>query len=718
MNIITIDSLSILCTNYSINVDNEKIYSILKEVIINIRKINLRYEIFSYITNSFCNNEFFISQIDIEKILNIILRTIVIKLNKNELITTIVNFDVDTRIVKDILINFLYECYKLQNNENDFIQKLIIKNLYEIKKYINTLIFRNSVNEFDRLNINYNFLTYYKQIPTFLKFVCFYINKHYSNQCITMNNMSEVLEIIDETEKVENLNSLRNIGKNKLANIFINFNILNSDVILKQYFIFIFNSLIMYDYLENKILFLEIIIGYIFKKNPKIFEKINNDFFRKNKISHDLSEQNVIDIFNKNNDEFLVQQIIDNFNLNQNEIDNLKLSRYLFDDTDIGKNELDKKFNELYNGHYSKQIKLFLDKYYKNHYDEENYLNKLFINKYWKRNICVLCENNELFKTKNNYVEEFFYKHIYVSELNIGNDNKKIYYYNFPLSEKSNFDLIKQKEIIKDSYNKNLILSLLNDNIKKINCYDGLNLNNIDPIVFVDNNLLSASNRLKFSFYEQLGDILYKIIIIDLILDGRIKYSSNYQEIYLSSNFQNKLSKIIDLNKIIQTNNLHFGKDNKYNDADYFEAFIYEIYRTNGYKILKDFIIKILTKNQSTYIDKDIESTSKHYEWINIVASVINFSVPKLSLRFDGLSGNECVYKLIKELVESTRMLVYIKNAFDKGLFVEKNRIFRTIFLPDDYNDISFYWSMYSLFINDFESFFDCCKRMWNENDY
>ncbi|MDE5599495.1 MAG: hypothetical protein K2I49_01010, partial [Ureaplasma sp.] len=235
--------------------------------------------------------------------------------------------------------------------------------------------------------------------------------------------------------------------------------------------------------------------------------------------------------------------------------------------------------------------------------------------------------------------------------------------------------------------------------------YELENSNDIQKIIFVDSNLLSRESRLKFKSLEQKGDIIYRMIITDLILEYKIKYIDNFHEYYLSSKFQDNICKILKISNYIQSNNLHFGDEDCYNDADYFEALLYEIYRTNGYVKTKNFIHKILCKIQSIKSDDDIwEISLEHYNWTNKLTKSLNFNISKLSVFFDGLDHKSACQKLMNSFIRDYCLLKTIDTKENSSLrfnLIESNEII----LPSKAEHNALMMNLYNLFHNDFDEF-------------
>lgn len=723
MNIITKGDILYLCKLYGFSVREEQYYDILEELE-ELYNYNIEYNLTPFEVSDFLkkfNNH--ISKkfnlkysLDENKLLNIILGPIVKKINKDNEKTSIDELvTIDNDLAKYYLLFFILKVNSLKNNVDYecLIQTIIWKNITLLLKYTNTLKYEYWCSK-EEPKIRFHFLNYFDTIPNFLKFIYSYLWKYvefnlndFKNR---MNEIKDICEIIDEKYKVCNIYELQKKGKIEITKIFDNFNIYDVKEIFYEYINFVLGiKFYEVEELNSVTYFIEIIIGYIAEKNKKILNKINNDFFKTKSISCNLNKDEINALLNKNKDNFFEKQLLENFNLTEKEINKYKMPSYLYD-TFEESSVINDKFNFFYNNIFLELLSKFLNKYYLNRYDK-NFMNKIENNYYWKRHICFLCENLSLLNEKKEIIEKFIYKYIYISEMNNDKDEKNIQYIGNPLNENV-FDILEKKEIIYDSYDKNALSKEIKKHFIE---FKNIEFGSIDPLVFVDNNLLSSKSRLRFSYYEQMGDVLYKIIILDFMLDGILKYKSNYESLYLSANFQNKLCSIININKIIKTNGLHFGKENAYNEADYLEALIYELYRTNGYYKTKLFIQELLISNDSISENKKINSTSKCYKCYEETYNLLDFKIPKLSFQYDGTKKYDVVYSLITQLVYSTNQLIIINNNFKKGINNQHEYVQR-LFFPDDYNEIGYYWSLYALFTKSFEEYYKCLCILYECN--
>ena len=120
------------------------------------------------------------------------------------------------------------------------------------------------------------------------------------------------------------------------------------------------------------------------------------------------------------------------------------------------------------------------------------------------------------------------------------------------------------------------------------------NIDKIDHIILVDNSMLWVIDKYKFSSYEFMGDLIYKIIINDLKINCLIDFDKSL-DIY-SHNIQEKICNSIKFKKYIQKNNIISYDKKEVSDADYFEVFIYWIYKTSGYETIKNIILDLIKK--------------------------------------------------------------------------------------------------------------------------
>ncbi|MDE6473268.1 MAG: hypothetical protein K2K73_02535 [Ureaplasma sp.] len=177
------------------------------------------------------------------------------------------------------------------------------------------------------------------------------------------------------------------------------------------------------------------------------------------------------------------------------------------------------------------------------------------------------------------------------------------------------------------------------------------------------------------------------MIITDLILEYKLKYTNSYHEYYLSAEFQTKISKILKISNYIQTNNLHFGEEDCYSESDYFEALLYEIYRINGYKATKEFLEKILMKFEDIITNEEIiEDSINEYQWTNNLSPSLNFKLHKLSIYFDGLDEKHTVQKLINSFICDYFKLITNDNNFYNLDYLSPSTEINNMLMCDLYN--------------------------------
>ena len=180
--------------------------------------------------------------------------------------------------------------------------------------------------------------------------------------------------------------------------------------------------------------------------------------------------------------------------------------------------------------------------------------------------------------------------------------------------------------LINTNFNSSLILELQNQYIN----FDYINNAEINPICFVDNNLLSVKDRKVFSEFEYKGDKLYSIIINWLKINCEIKYDLDIK--YPSSQFQKDLISSLKFEEIIQTNHLHHGKDESFSVSDYFEAYLWSLYLTHGSHVVYRFVLDLFKQNANDYL---LNSEDKSYiddQWYfdNKYSKQLGIKLPKI----------------------------------------------------------------------------------------
>lgn len=73
---------------------------------------------------------------------------------------------------------------------------------------------------------------------------------------------------------------------------------------------------------------------------------------------------------------------------------------------------------------------------------------------------------------------------------------------------------------------------------------------------------------------------------------------------------------ILNIKENIQKSNLYYFLEKEVSNADYFEVFIYQIYKIKGYNFVKEIILKLISNNfESILINESLnEHLKKYYE--------------------------------------------------------------------------------------------------------
>ena len=343
-----------------------------------------------------------------------------------------------------------------------------------------------------------------------------------------------------------------------------------------------------------------IIFGYLQKtNNHNIVKSICDDLlnFLKPKENNENSST-IISSRKKLNDPYvasLLKRIFSETLLESPSFDFLNLWR---PDTDLHL-YLNDKLAFFYQTTFISEIKNMLFRYYPNYNREELDYDFYNLSELDKKIMYLIKLNWSLIKTQQTQKEfdDFMYAWIY---------------------NKTN--------LINTEYDANKILELENQYIQ----FDYINNNLINPICFVDNNLLSVQDRKVFSEYEYKGDKLYSIIINWLKINCEIKYDLDIK--YPSSQFQKQLISSLNFSEIIQSNHLHHGKDDSFSESDYFEAYLWSLYLTHGSKVVYQFVLDLFKINSADYIlDVDDKSyIDDQWYFDNKYSRQIGVKIPKI----------------------------------------------------------------------------------------
>ncbi len=146
--------------------------------------------------------------------------------------------------------------------------------------------------------------------------------------------------------------------------------------------------------------------------------------------------------------------------------------------------------------------------------------------------------------------------------------------------------------------------------------------------LLVDNNLLGRESIQFFNITEFKGDILYSIIIDMLILDNKLPYKSNYNELK-SAAFQEALVKDWNIEKLVQSNGLVLINKKPFSTADYFESILFWYVEANGFEEGVDFIYNLI-KNYDPKLcnTKELNEIPSHV--LSKIYNSIKFGIDKL----------------------------------------------------------------------------------------
>lgn len=452
-------------------------------------------------------------------------------------------------------------------------------------------------------------------------------NNEYSNYLA--KSKEKFLKLLDQPEKIEIINKKFIYG----------FYDLNEENTI--HWTFITNVIVGY-FIDKK---LEIKPNFILNE---IFAELTESDLGDNEIINGIILGSTIPTFKKYYNVFFSTEIRKKIKLDNFEIYTRKesgqISQYFED-----------KLRSFYENEFRKELINFLDKYYKDNYDINN--NNKDIHDFDMILIDILYSNFDVFKLNEKSLDNFMYAWIYYHDMRgyylesslKSNNFNEYYYMNFFTDNKF------ASPVVSTSYNKKNVINLIKKNI----IFDDIDISKINPIVFVDNNMLSSYDRIKFNHMECSGDVLYRIIIVHLKLNAKINSDNKID--YFSQEFQNQLCKTLNISKIVQSNGLHFGDNFSFPDADYFEAFIYDFYLKFGYKEAYKLIKKLLKINWNNFVteEKIIDDIEKEYKIL--IAEDCRFlssdNLIKLLLFFDNfyelnnIKNEEQKRKIVKKLL-------------------------------------------------------------------
>lgn len=345
-----------------------------------------------------------------------------------------------------------------------------------------------------------------------------------------------------------------------------------------------------------------------------------------------------------------------------------------------------------------------------------DFINRQMLGKsIWDVVLLIFNDNYELLIKDEEWLENFIYRFVYQNEMLNFWDEKR-----------------KEKTIILDSYNKEKLVEKTKKFLSKF--LDKSNEINIDPFIFVENNLLSPSKRVAFARYEYFGDILYKLIIDSLKLKCVIKADDKIN--YFSSNFQNKLASEIGLDKMIETNGLFFdSKKKSFELADYLEALLWNLYLDKGFEYAYNSTKKMFENSFSEYlIDENIMKNLEDYKNSNKMIKNLELIYEEDNLCFlfeeqrfifeDNIVSNDVIQKLTRNIVKN---FILINQYDNKENF--KNYIFNYVTLEKSkmhldltiHNlNVANFWrnrnlslvQLRHLFFNDFPKFEETIKNI------
>lgn len=496
--------------------------------------------------------------------------------------------------------------------------KNIDNNLEEKKWYSGTT--NNKIGDWNIVKILNRPEFFENNIPNFILVLLFGINSYKDeskfrkftlslDDClIKLNGIFEKID--DKAFNNLNLFMLNKVGSKEYIKYSENSNININNLVNDPETLEIMNSRFIYGLYDqsneniiNWTMITNIIIGYLIEKKIKIkpdflfqeiFSKLTQSDTYSNEALNNIMLDSISPYFIKNSKNFLSQEVLKKIKINNSKKYDNKKNGELLEYFNVN-------LKYFYENEFKKELINFLDRYYKDHYNINNY--KSDLDHFYIILIDILYSNFKIFEQDKKSLDYFLYAWIYFYDMRgyyfsdsfKSNDSINYYYTNFFTENKH------ANSVISTSYDDKNIISLM----KKYIGLDEKTISKINLIVFVDNNMLSSEDRINFNHMECTGDLLYKIIILHLKLNAKINPDNKID--YFAQKFQDKLCKSLNISKIVQSNGLHFGAETTFPDADYFEAFLYDFYIKNNYKETYELIKDLFEKNCNDYIvDKDI----------------------------------------------------------------------------------------------------------------
>ncbi len=283
-----------------------------------------------------------------------------------------------------------------------------------------------------------------------------------------------------------------------------------------------------------------------------------------------------------------------------------------------------------------------------------------------------------------------------------------------PLDQKKYDELLYglsfQLKLFEDSFDADVVKVKLEKNLSQY--VDKKILAKINPITFVNNNQLSFESQQVFSGYEYIGDKLYDAIIIALKLDALIDCNKAID--YKSASFQEKLCEGFNVKDIIQSNGLKYISQEEYSPADYFEAFLANLYEVskNDFNLVKDFVYSLINQQASRYLlnESEINEKEELYERYSKLPNKLSLSVssnlPMLcyrEIKFDAEEAANLSVNLIWKFIDLIGNVNFsLEHKANIKFFSSINNSDKSFWL--DIKDESIYYSNFDLFKTNFWS--------------
>lgn len=582
-----ISNLEVFETSELIKYFIENIYQItfnIKIIIPNIR----RYQI-EHILKYGCDLH---TKIFLKKSLDKIL-TLVLKLD-----SFYISFEEKAKILTTLEMQFQKE-----NNFETFkklIQNIFDKYKYQIESYIYLLVLEKYIKELKSKEIsNIDFMHIMfddKQLPNFLivltnlildrNYLITYENKNFNQLFNEINDFF----IHDLNEYKFNLFELKKIGiqyiKDWMISKKINDKLIKETIEGKGLFYFISEKYekINPNFKQKYTNLFYLYIGYAKSKNH--FKLANECLKKVIKFPNDADENFFSSKYIKNSYKPMFEEFFGSIGTK------FKSNKFISWSSSSEYNELNKELDKLFSSNkeiwnwFSNQIRDLLKINDKNINLDHNYALKAFIYTFYENKEIVSKEKLEYFIT--------FY-------LTCHDDSicDKLKNRNFNRIPETEIKKYEKQIYIKSTYDRELAKT----NIENIFSKFTNNYKDIDPISLVENGLLSIIDRFKFSHYEYLGDTIYNIIINQLkfecLIDTKIDlFAAKTQEV-ISNNidFKNNIQKynFVERKLIYKESSI----------ADFFEVFIYFLYKLEGYQKTKEIVLELIKENYPEIIIKD-----------------------------------------------------------------------------------------------------------------